>query len=602
MPVAVNLYKIRQAKDAGGELFRSVQLQRSQYQGIWIVSPEGKVLAAHHEIKDHKTWPQEVLDTIDTAFKAYPEVVPRQIQPVNPLPYRGVGTHADGGVTLALYARTVRGGGRPTAPAPVHANSLWLWEGDLKTDGPPVIDSLTLSRDEWMAFTPRDAVAGSEWRIPESAARRLARALSPSSDQSTMPRPEDATVAELKVRVEAVEDRQMRIRLSGRWATKHIYDGKPSYAWATADGIGVCDMKTKAMRSLLLTFSGAFRMVPPYDKSDRPTGAIAEWQADTQVRTSGNLAQGPGLAAKYPGDRGLERDPAVVFVENFEAASLDAVKAKYESVKGAEIMSLSEDVPSGSAGKSLLMTHVGGKGTGGHLYRRFLFGYEELFARFYVKFDPNCAPVHHFGTHLGGFNPPTPYPQGGAGERPRGDERFSVGIEPFADAWRWDYYAYWGEMRGSPPRGQSWGNSFIRDPELKVEKGKWTCVEMMLKMNDPADRNGEMALWIDGKRISHIGKGFPRGKWTFDKFEPGKGGESIRWNDSTGAPERFEVPAGGAPFEGLRWRTSKALSINYAWTYLYLTKAPAGHISKVWFDDIVIAKEYIGPIKGRAGE
>jgi hypothetical protein len=41
VPVAVNLYKVRAAKDASGELFRSIQRQKDQYQGIWIVSPEG---------------------------------------------------------------------------------------------------------------------------------------------------------------------------------------------------------------------------------------------------------------------------------------------------------------------------------------------------------------------------------------------------------------------------------------------------------------------------------------------------------------------------------------------------------------------------------
>ena len=603
--MAVNLYKIRQAKDAGGELFQAVQRQQSQYQGIWIVSPEGKVLAAHHEIKDHKTWSQEVLATIDRALGTFGQVTARQAKVLNPLPDRGVGVQPDGSVTLAMYTRTVRGGGRAAAHPAVHTNSLWLWDGELKSDGPPVIDSLPLSKAEWESLAPGKPVVGTEWSIPESIARKFSRALSPSSDQSTMPRPEDATVAELTASVEAVEGDEARIRFTGRWTTKHIYEDKPSYAWATADGIGLCDTRQRAMRSLVLTFSGAFRMVPPYDKSDRPTGAVAEWRAEVPAtqRNSDTLPEGPGLAAKYPGDRGLSGDPSVVFVENFEGGSVDAIKARWESVQADEIMSLTGDVPSGSGGKrSMMISHVGGKGTGAHLYRRLLPGYDKLFARFYVRFDPNCAPVHHFGTHIGGFNPPTPYPQGGAGVRPQANERFGVGIEPFGDAWRWDYYAYWGEMRGSPPRGQTWGNSFIRDEELKVERGKWICVEMMIKMNDPGEPNGEMALWIDGKRVSHLGKGFPRGKWTFDKFEPGKGGETIRWNDTTGGPERYSVPEGGAPFDGFRWRTSKALNINYVWTYLYLTRAPAGHVSKVWFDDIVIAKEYIGPIRVGAGE
>ena len=61
VPVAVNLYKVRLAKDAGGELFRSVQRQKDQYQGIWIVSPAGK-LAGHHEFKSRETWTREVVE------------------------------------------------------------------------------------------------------------------------------------------------------------------------------------------------------------------------------------------------------------------------------------------------------------------------------------------------------------------------------------------------------------------------------------------------------------------------------------------------------------------------------------------------------------
>ena len=86
VPVAVNLYKVRHAKDAGGELFRSVQRQKDQYQGIWIISPQGKVLAGHHDIKSHETWSQEVLDTLDVSLKAFGPVSPRQVKPTNPLP------------------------------------------------------------------------------------------------------------------------------------------------------------------------------------------------------------------------------------------------------------------------------------------------------------------------------------------------------------------------------------------------------------------------------------------------------------------------------------------------------------------------------------
>ena len=65
---------------------------------------------------------------------------------------------------------------------------------------------------------------------------------------------------------------------------------------------------------------------------------------------------------------------------------------------------------------------------GGNLYRRRRndkggFGYERLFFRFYMKFNQDHAPIHHYGSGLVGFHRPTPWPQGGAGERPRGELR-----------------------------------------------------------------------------------------------------------------------------------------------------------------------------------
>jgi hypothetical protein len=312
-----------------------------------------------------------------------------------------------------------------------------------------------------------------------------------------------------------------------------------------------------------------------------------------QVQYPG-LPEGPGLAAKYPGDAGIERDPDVVFVENFDEPSLNDMKRRWESVSNAEIMSLSDETPT-SRGRSLLMIQEGGKGSGGHLYRRLLPGYDRLYTRFYVKFDPQSAPIHHF-FQVGGYNPSSSYPHGGAGERPRGDERFTTGVEPSAEAWIWDYYTYWMDMRGSPPRGQTWGNSFIHDSSLKVARGKWICVELMMKMNDVGDSNGEMALWIDGKRVSYLGKNFPNGKWLYGKFFPGQGGEGILWNDVKGEGEPSGFPAGGSPFEGFRWRADNRLKLNFLWVLLYVTNVPAGQVNKVWFDNIVVARRYIGPI------
>jgi hypothetical protein len=133
--------------------------------------------------------------------------------------------------------------------------------------------------------------------------------------------------------------------------------------------------------------------------------------------------------------------------------------------------------------------------------------------------------------------------------------------------------------------GRYWGTPFLAEtPKPAVERGKWFCVEMMVKLNDPAGSDGEQAFWIDGRLwrvgervVSLIGKGFPNGRR--------RGGW---WGPDDDSPTGFE---------GFRWRTVKELAVNYVWAYVYITKAPAGHVSRVWFDNIVIAREYIGPIQ-----
>ncbi len=317
-----------------------------------------------------------------------------------------------------------------------------------------------------------------------------------------------------------------------------------------------------------------------------------------QALAQGSTDAAAGIASQYVGDRGIEHDARVVFSENFEQPNLDAIAPRWETVRNASVMTLGNDVPPGSSGKqSLLMSQLAENGTGGDLYRRLGDGYEKLFTRMYVKFAEDCEPVHHFGTCVGGNNPSTPWPSVRAGQPTQGDRSFWVGIEPFGKEWRWDYYTYWCEMRGSPPRGQTWGNSFIRDNSLKVQRGRWTCIEVMVKLNKVGDTSGELALWIDGEQVSHLGQGFPRGKWVFDKFYPGQEGAGVRWNQQTGQRENLTTAAGGDPFQGFRFRTAESLKINFLWLYLYITDGTEGHPNRVWYDDVVVATDYIGPLR-----
>lgn len=316
-----------------------------------------------------------------------------------------------------------------------------------------------------------------------------------------------------------------------------------------------------------------------------------------QDATPRALAAGQdGIARAYPGDQKISEDKRVVFVESFDDSVSDVV-SRWESIENASALSLTGDIPPGASAESssLLVRHVGGKSNGAHLYRRLSPGYQRLHYRFYVKFAEDCGPIHHF-FHVGGYHPSTSWPQGGAGSRPEGHERFTTGVEPFGHSWQWDYYSYWMRMRGSPPRGQCWGNSLIHDPATAVTKGKWQCLELMMQLNDVGQSNGEMALWIDGKLMSHIGQGFPLGKWTFDKFLPGQGGEGITWSDELGKATALSFPQKGSPFEGFEWRKDADLELNFLWLLCYITKSPNDHVSHIWFDNVVVATDYIGPM------
>jgi hypothetical protein len=280
-----------------------------------------------------------------------------------------------------------------------------------------------------------------------------------------------------------------------------------------------------------------------------------------------------GIAVDYPGDVGIESHPAVVFVEFFEQASIEDMAAGWDEVQRQQYMEFSPDVPPLSTGGQSLT----GPGTdsGPGLYRRVLPGYEQLYLRFYGKFDSACVENHHY-SWIGGHNPPTAWPWPRAGQKPAGDSHFSTGAEPFS-GWEWDFYTYWHEMGcwGSDHTTQCHGNVFLyqvaRPP---AKRGEWFCWEVMLKLNSPpSEHNGEQAFWIDGERWAHYGPGFPNyGYSGTDKF----------WPD----------PAGD-PFPGFQWRTVGELLINYIWIYNYVDTDPG---CRAWFDHVVAATEYIGPM------
>lgn len=263
-----------------------------------------------------------------------------------------------------------------------------------------------------------------------------------------------------------------------------------------------------------------------------------------------------GLASLYPGDEGIEHDPRILFVDDFETGTPEEIGARWGSISKKENFKLSDCLHAGSPGTQSI--HIS---KNGHLFTHTK-GVDTMYARFYVKFHERTGYVHHF-VHLVADRTPTPWPKGGAGETPPGDAKFSTGIEPTGKWGRypppgiWNFYTYWHEMK------TKWGSVFIGKEE-QIQPGRWYCVEVMLKANSSPDKtDGEQAFWVDGELYGR--------------------------------------------FTGFRWRTTDKLKINSFWLLFYNTDQPARHnkdphpesrVMEVWFDDIVIATEYIGPVCG----
>jgi hypothetical protein len=268
-----------------------------------------------------------------------------------------------------------------------------------------------------------------------------------------------------------------------------------------------------------------------------------------------------GIAAQYPGDEGIEKDPRVVFVEDFETGDITDLASRWGNAASRNMAFVDEGHAATPGHRSLRIAN------NGHLFTH-VRGADTMFARFYVKFHEKTGYLHHF-VQLLADEPPTPWPKGGAGLKPDGDKKFTTELGPWGREGKvpapgmLHFYSYWHEMKPDG-HGDYWGKLFEEDHQDPIQPGRWYCLEFMLKANSRPDlSDGAHAFWVDGKKI--------------------------------------------AEFQGMRWRTTDSLKVNTFWLNYYITEfaAKSNHdtatdrVNEVLFDDIVIATEYIGPIVGQ---
>jgi hypothetical protein len=268
VPVALNLYEIRKAKGAGGDFFRNVQKQRpAQYQGLYLVAPDGKVLASHQNFKSDKTWPQEVLADLQPGLKAFGDVKPRTVAPADPLPRRGVGFQADGSACLAIFLRC------PIKGIP------------LRELPNPTIDSLVLTAVDFNELAPPRAEKGARWSLSQAVSRKFHRVLGPG-DEDTMPRLHEVRSVSLSGRVKSVERDIAYLSYEGTIAGAHEMQSNKGKCQGEArlTGVGVYDVSAGKLRSLVWVFDATLRSPPPHDKEARPYSGVVEWRAVSKKR------------------------------------------------------------------------------------------------------------------------------------------------------------------------------------------------------------------------------------------------------------------------------------------------------------------------------
>lgn len=218
-----------------------------------------------------------------------------------------------------------------------------------------------------------------------------------------------------------------------------------------------------------------------------------------------------------------------------------------------------EYVHSGRASYRVTTLDRQGGDMGSNIKFFFLPGVDKAHFRWYGMFDRDFdqGRAMHYVFITGSRTDDRYSPLGKAGQRADGTNFFVTNLEPSVQRGKFSppgvmgFYTYWPEMKPDPNTGKYWGNRFEPDTPVRIERGRWHCFEVMVKLNAPGGSDGEQAFWIDGDKKYHQ--------------------------------------------TGLRWRDSDILRLNMLNLEIYIHSSTRKNT--VWFDDVKISTEYIGPLE-----
>ena len=274
--------------------------------------------------------------------------------------------------------------------------------------------------------------------------------------------------------------------------------------------------------------------------------------------------QPQGIAARYPGDVGIEKDSDVIFVEGFEADDWDAkwqerseAHKKYGAFETAPAI-----VQSGTRSLKFLFTNEAGMGAAGWMHY-WWDGSDVAYLRYYYRLSKGGNWANQKIMQLHGHQRGQRYGTG-SGNRPTGYDWFCSGTGVGSPDWNKNTGAPWTNVilyTYFPGQKGGYGDNVQpnRGSKPAIPEEEWVCYEFMIKLNDIGQSNGEQRLWVNGELVIEQ--------------------------------------------TGMLWRRGENMVINNIMqpTYTHVPPEP-GQTRALWLDSIVLAKSYIGPMAPPAGK
>jgi hypothetical protein len=341
----------------------------------------------------------------------------------------------------------------------------------------------------------------------------------------------------------------------------------------------------------------------------RATGGAAAGSGG--ATSSGGAASGgtatATLSERYPGDVGIDADPAVLFHDDFEGGwgRWDAPTADTQH------LTIETGASTARAGSKYLRSTVTTADLAADEYisssTRVTFSrrVDEIYWRFYARF-PNVAPNPHHWVRMAAGN--AAYDSSGlANTVPDGNAGFWFDFDASDDD-VFDLYVYWYKMRsgrcndGSATPGCAgdqgstyhYGNVFQPPAQHAFPRDRWFCIEIHAKANTVGSSDGELSFFVDDTKVGDYGPGYPDGTWLRDSFHVG--GCS------------FSACTPPVPFEGFDFRTAADVGFKSIFLDAYYerdTSAQKRAILEgrgltvsdeqtIFYDDVVAATTRIG--------